>query len=74
MKVVFNRYMIYLSFLFAIKQLLLKIKSEVVILEKVKSYFYRYIYLYDIMRHDECHEQEENLVLRVMKTKLSDIE
>ena len=36
MKVAFNRYMIYLFFLFAIKQLLLKIKSEVVILEKVK--------------------------------------
>jgi hypothetical protein len=25
------------------------------------------------MRHDECHEQEENLVLSNMKTKLSDI-
>jgi len=74
MKVVFNHYMIYLSFLFAIKQLLLKIKSEVITLEKVKSYFYRYIYLYDIMRHDECFEQEENLILSNMKTKLSDIE
>jgi len=36
MKVAFNCYMIYLFFLFAIKQLLLKIKSEVVTLEKVK--------------------------------------